>query len=261
MTKQYAVVGSPIEHSLSPQLHHAAFEYLKVDARYSRFDVPSNLRGFLKDQLPTLDGVSVTMPLKNEAFEIADDLDTSAYATSACNTLINQNGIWQGFNTDVKGLIQALASVPPTKVLILGSGATSRSAFEACRMRGDSIAIWARSDGHLSPDQLLMVDRNALENLGEYDLVISTVPLGALDELVVQTTGAPKWFFSASYGIVSKQTTHFLRDCHWIDGKEMLLWQAVVQQALFAHTNPESFLSNVGLVEAMRAALHRPVGE
>ena len=87
MTRQFAVLGSPIEHSKSPQIHRFVFEAVGIDAEYGRFEVSADLKSFLKAH-EDFSGFSLTMPLKEQAFEIAENLDSDAQATEAVNTLL-----------------------------------------------------------------------------------------------------------------------------------------------------------------------------
>lgn len=260
MTKRYAVVGSPISQSKSPNLHQAAFKFLGIDASYERFELPHGLAAFLEAN-PKLVGLSVTMPLKEEALAFADELDAVAIETHSCNTLVLRDGSWCGYNTDVMGLVQALKVVPAGRVLILGSGATSRSAFSASKSRGDSITTWARSPKFLNSSQSAEYDPRALENLVSFDLVVSTIPIQGLLELIATKNSFPKYFFSASYGQEPTIVENLPASTTLISGIEMLLWQAVAQQAIFAGAEIGEFLENQGLIGAMRAGLTMAVEE
>jgi shikimate dehydrogenase len=261
MSKHFGVAGSPISQSLSPNLHLAAFKFLDRDADYSRFEVSSDLVGFLSQQRPPLDGLSVTMPLKEEALQLAEHVDALATRTRACNTLVLGRHGWSGFNTDVLGLQKALSGTTAGSVLIIGSGATSRSALATAQLRGDEITCWARSTIDFSDEQTARFAESAPDRMDSFDLVVSTIPLQPFLTLLAKSTGMPKQIFSAAYSPSMLTTDALSPDVNWIDGREMLLWQAVAQQALFANLEAEAYLDNHGLVAAMRAALERPVGE
>lgn len=261
MNKHFAVVGSPIAQSLSPALHRAAFDFLDVDADYQRFEVASGLLEFLDNLVPALDGVSVTMPLKEEALRLANEVDSVARVTGACNTLVRNEGGWAAYNTDVIGLRFALGESLTGRVLILGSGATSRSAFEACNQAEVRVETWARDSDKLSPAQASLYNPVAQREISDYDLVISTIPMSALDQILTANPSAPKLLFSASYGSSSERLENLTAQGRIIDGKEMLLWQAVAQQAIFNGASVLEFLANEGLVQAMRNGLARAVGE
>lgn len=261
MTKHFAVIGSPIWQSRSPQIHRAAFEYFGVDADYSRVELSTGLSSWLKGTDIKFAGLSVTMPLKEEALALADRLDPVAVRTDSCNTLFSSAGKWTGYNTDVIGLQQTLREVPTCKTLILGSGATSRSAFEACLNRGDEVQVWARNRQNLTSRQLAKHREDALGSLSEFALVISTIPIAGLAEALPVMGGRPDWFFSAAYGVFPQDVESFFKGSKLLDGREMLIWQAVAQQAIFAEASVASYLEDAGLVAVMRKAINKAVEE
>lgn len=261
MTKHYGVIGAPISQSLSPNLHRAAFRYLGRDATYSRYELGANLADFVRESTPGLDGLSVTMPLKEEALSFADELDEVSKKTESCNTLVLQNQRWRGFNTDVIGMYRSLLSIPAGRVLIIGSGATSRSALAATEMRGDEVVVWSRSTERLSSSQLTQYVASAVTELHAFDLLISTIPLEPFLDLLSGSASLPPQIFSAAYSGTGLVGSARWPQASWIDGREMLLWQAVAQQAIFAEVDPSVFFGDEGLVAAMRSGLERPVGE
>ncbi|MGB3762594.1 MAG: hypothetical protein WA966_05165 [Ornithinimicrobium sp.] len=103
------VIGSPIEHSLSPVLHRAAYQALGLtDWGYRRTEVES---GHLRAHLAGLDGswvgVSVTMPGKEEALQESSEASGRALRTGAANTLVRRSGGWWADNTDIDGITRA----------------------------------------------------------------------------------------------------------------------------------------------------------
>src|SRR4051812_11116852 len=123
-----SVLGSPIAHSLSPALHRAAYQALGLDWTYERHDIgDDHLQLFLGGCGPDWRGLSLTMPLKQRAFELAQSRDRFAEATGAVNTLQwDDDGVLRGFNTDVHGLITAISEAGiggVERVVVLGGGA------------------------------------------------------------------------------------------------------------------------------------------
>ena len=187
-----AVLGAPISHSKSPLLHIAAYAALDLDWTYDRHEVDApGLAGFLRVHRHEYRGLSLTMPLKDVAFEIAEEHDADARATAACNTLVLDGAI-KGYNTDVVGFIEALQYRHVTNVksvVILGTGATARSAAVAM-LRADApeltvvgrrpeacieFAAWfAGLGGRIAPATWDESPRDA-------DVTISTTPAGATD--------------------------------------------------------------------------------
>jgi shikimate dehydrogenase len=128
------VLGSPIEHSLSPALHRAAYAELGLaDWEYQRHRVTEDqLAGFVAGLDETWRGLSLTMPLKVAALELGEPDELSVLAAAA-NTMIFEPGVpARVYNTDVGGLVSAFAAAGVSKInsaTILGAGATARSAL------------------------------------------------------------------------------------------------------------------------------------
>jgi len=132
-TRICALIGYPVEHSLSPIMHNAAFQHLGLDYIYVAFNVPperlreaiSGIRGL------GICGVNVTMPHKISVIKYLDDLDEDARLAGSVNTILNRGGRLIGYTTDGLGALNALkyAGSNPLgrKVVILGAGGASRS--------------------------------------------------------------------------------------------------------------------------------------
>lgn len=132
-TRVYGVIGDPIEHTLSPVMHNAAFEALKLDCVFLAFKVKSaevgnaisGMRAF------NIQGLNVTMPHKETVIKHLDEIDPTARFLNAVNTIQNKNGKLLGFNTDGVGALKALRAnqVDPKdkKVLLLGAGGAARA--------------------------------------------------------------------------------------------------------------------------------------
>ncbi|MDQ1483633.1 MAG: shikimate dehydrogenase, partial [Actinomycetota bacterium] len=143
--RRAAVLGSPISHSLSPALHLAAYRALGLSHwSYAAHDVQAAaLSGFVADLGSQWAGLSLTMPLKEAAFEVADEVSELAREVGAVNTLVRMgespDGGWRGDNTDVYGVSQALREAGCERVdsaVVLGSGATARAVVAALTSLG-----------------------------------------------------------------------------------------------------------------------------
>jgi shikimate dehydrogenase len=190
-----AVLGSPVAHSLSPILHNAAYAALGLDHTYSAIETTElSLGAFLSARDTNWLGVSLTMPLKEVAFEFADSCDELAQLTGAINTYVFKDGI-QAFNTDVLGIVDALTEIGSNKVTtgaIFGSGATARSSLIALHSLGAQIInCVARNQTDIDRmakiskgvDMDFQVTSVADSNWMAADVVINTTPVGVLDDV------------------------------------------------------------------------------
>jgi shikimate dehydrogenase len=139
-TRVCAVIGDPVEHSLSPVMHNAAFKKLGLNLVYVAFNVTKNE---LKDAISGarslgLRGLNVTMPHKKAVIGYLDETDSTAEAIGAVNTILNNQGKLVGYNTDGKGSMIALKEngIYPDekKMLLLGAGGAAKAiAFQAAQ--------------------------------------------------------------------------------------------------------------------------------
>lgn len=191
-----AVLGSPIEHSLSPALHRAGYAALGLtEWTYDRYDLfAGELPGFVAGLGPEWRGLSLTMPLKVACLEVADQVTDLARRAGVGNTLVRTTDGWLADNTDVPGLVAALR--PAWKdweaAAVLGSGATARSSLLSLAEFGvRTVSVYARSAEHAGevvswaeqavPEIRVDVRELATWPDGDEPVVISTLPAGAVD--------------------------------------------------------------------------------
>ena len=207
-----AVLGDPIDHSLSPVIHRAAYAALGLDDwEYDAVLVPAGgLSGFVDGLDPaTWRGLSLTMPLKREAVPLLDSYDEWVRATGACNTvLIEQDGKRHGLNTDVTGALMVLGEhdVPMESAVVLGGGATATSLLLALAERGMRHATLVVRDrdraaetvhaaaAHPSAPTVEVVLLGKAEQLAA-DVLVSTVPASAQEpDLIAAVAEIPLVF-------------------------------------------------------------------
>ena len=186
------MLGSPIEHSLSPALHRAAYAHLGLNWTYDRVEVDAHgLASFVHGLDAAWRGLSLTMPLKAAVLELGQ-VDQLAQLAGAGNTLLLEGGERWVYNTDIGGLIWAVgqvAAAPLPRVTILGSGATARSALLAAGELGARlVTVVARTPTGAEAlralsDQLgvRLEIRPWSSEVPDADLVVSTVVAGAAD--------------------------------------------------------------------------------
>ena len=149
MTKTYAVIGDPIEHSLSPNIHNAAFRELDMDCTYIAYKVP-------KDELEAgieslkkikISGFNVTIPHKVEMIKLLDSADDDCNLIGATNTVVNEDGKLRGYNTDMEGFLEPIRKrnikISESKILLIGAGGAARAivaAFSKEKVKSFTIA-------------------------------------------------------------------------------------------------------------------------
>ena len=149
MKMVFAVFGDPIEHSLSPRMHNAAFSDLEMDCTYHAFRVSKeNLRDALQGaKAMGFGGVNLTVPLKEEALNIID-ADPLAASIGAVNTVDFKDGM-KGYNTDGIGAKRALEDtgvvIKGSKVLVVGAGGASRAICFQLAKDGADVTIANRT--------------------------------------------------------------------------------------------------------------------
>ena len=286
-SQNFAVLGSPISHSKSPAIHQAAYRVLGLDWQYGRKEVA---KGALKSFVDQLDeswmGLSLTMPLKEDAVRVASNLDHYAKLTGAVNTLArNKNGsgvpIWSGYNTDVFGIIQAISEsnhFSPTPgqelktALVIGSGSTATSAVTALKTLAPEAVVWIHARNRVTrsalqafADQLGLktkVCRSLKKQIKSVDLVISTLPARSLDATASALLSSKHFIprgvlLDVAYepwpSEFAKIWLHNGKPA--ISGLEMLIWQAVIQLRIFVNGATDSpLLNEAAVVAAMRHA-------
>ncbi len=136
--KKAYVLAYPAGHSLSPVMHNAAFKYLALNAHYEAIEVPPHKLAKTIENLRSEDvyGANVTIPHKLAVIPLLDNLTEEAKNVGAVNTIINNNGILTGHNTDATGFLRALkedANFDPKghKIIMLGAGGAARAILYA----------------------------------------------------------------------------------------------------------------------------------
>lgn len=262
MTRNAAVVGSPISHSLSPVLHRAAYTALGLDWVYWGLEVNvAQLPAFVAGLDDTWVGLSLTMPLKEAVLDLAEDVSWTAQVTTSANTLLLADR--RVDNTDVDGLRTALQRAgfdarPGFTGTIAGAGATARSAVAAMHQLGAGRVHLLARDPHRAAPAIATAERIGIDitvhsfedvHLLAADLVIATVPSGVADGLAKRVPERPGWLLDVVYSpwptVLARSWES--RGGRIVSGLEMLLAQAERQVELMTGQPAPS--------DAMRAAL------
>ena len=275
--RRLAVLGSPIEHSLSPVLHRTAYDHLGLPFDYDRVEVAS---GGLSSFVDGLDagwrGLSLTMPLKREVLPLLDSLSPLARRLGVANTVVVDDGRLHGHNTDVDGIVRTVErfhDARPVAATILGGGATALSAMSAAWTLGArSFSIHLRNPMRAGELTSLAADLGAdvmvaplteLPTLGPLDFVISTLPGGAADDLPLRPRSETSVLFDVAYEPwPTRVASRWQADGGIVfNGLDMLVEQALGQVRLFAGGAQDEPVTDEGsLRDAMRASVGLPVG-
>jgi shikimate dehydrogenase len=138
--KQVGLIGYPVAHSRSPQMHNAAFQRIGFEARYALWETPPATLAERVASLraPDVLGANVTIPYKEDVVPLLDECDVLAGRIGAVNTIVNRSGKLVGYNTDAPGMLRALAECPGApfeardkETVILGTGGAARAAAVA----------------------------------------------------------------------------------------------------------------------------------
>ena len=170
-TKVLCLFGSPVAHSISPMMHNEAFKLLDIDYRYFCFDVGENNleQAFAAMRLFDFRGCNCTMPDKNRAYELVDKLSPEAKIIGACNTIVNDNGILTGHNTDGKGYMLSAKDAGfdltgSTMTLMGAGGAATAIAVQAAFDGVKNINIFSIKDQFWGRAENLIKEINANTN-------------------------------------------------------------------------------------------------
>ncbi len=244
MIQRLAVIGDPVGHSLSPQIHMTWIDGLALNASYESIRVPTGdtaqaLSEFARKKFR---GLNVTLPHKQAVLETVRSQSPAVRAIGAANTLTrDSSGLWHADNTDAPGLMAALAragitSVSNSKVLVLGAGGAARAALFALDQAGADLVVLNRT---AQKAETVLKDccirthlSGALDDLEGYiadaDLVINTTSVGHSGNYIQLPKGNGRLFFEMSYGDPAEPQLGHARSQGWEveDGLGMLVCQA-----------------------------------
>ena len=199
MGKTFAVIGNPISHSLSPNIHSAAFRELGLDCSYIAYRIPKEeleegIEGLKKIKI---DGFNVTIPHKVKMMKYLDEIDESCSLIGAVNTVSNNNGILKGYNTDMDGFLEPLkkrnVDIENSNVLLLGAGGAARAIVAGfAKEKAKKITIANRTiekaNRLVEFAQKISLDANAItidqveESAKKFEIIVNATSVGLQNE-------------------------------------------------------------------------------
>ncbi len=211
-----AVIGHPIKHSFSPLMHNISFDILKLDYLYLSFDVPSeSLKDALKGMIALgIKGFNVTLPHKEKIVDFLNEVSEEASVIGAVNTVVNENGILHGYNTDVNGIVETLLpfkdEISGSEVTVIGAGGAARAALYSLirHFKVEKINIVNRTEEKAEGLKEYFSSKMVFNSIKTYDLtppdlinvfnrsklIINTTSIGMSPEEDDTPTSIPKSF-------------------------------------------------------------------
>ncbi len=256
-TEIYGIIGGNTGYSMSPYIHNAAFKFHNLNAVFIPLQV-RNLDEFIRRMVKpetreielNFKGFAVTIPHKQNIIKHLDYLDESAKAIGAVNTVKIIDGKFYGYNTDARGFIEPLLNsyvdVQGAKVAVLGAGGAARACIYALKKVGADVTIFARDlvkAQNLADEFQVRLKELGTQNseLGTFDIVVNSTPLGTKGELGNETPATAEQIKNVQlvYDLVYNPfVTRFLREAKsanvpTIGGLAMLIAQAMEQQKIW----------------------------
>ena len=263
-TAVVGIIGDPVEHSLSPLMHNAAFKHLKMDYIYVPFHVkPENLASAIVGARSMgIKGLNITIPHKREVIKYLDEIGQAAQLIGAVNTLKFSKNTLTGFNTDGVGAVKAIEEVTPVKgkkIIIIGAGGAARAvSFQsllagagevlianrtrenACKLTTDLGQNFATSVGCLG------LGNKLVEELKDTDVLINTTPVGMHpheDQKPIVTSSMMHQNLVVNDIVYNPLKTGLIleaekADAKTISGTRMLIYQGMESFRIWTGINP-----------------------
>ncbi len=254
----FGIIGYPLGHALSPVIHNAAYEAMSLDARYEAWETPPQDVGAAIERMRSNDkhlGMNVTVPHKQAVMAYLDEVEDTARAIGAVNTIEKKNGRLIGHNTDRSGYIRSLEEagcrIKGKSVLIVGYGGAERAiAYGLAEAGVTSIGIYGRrSEGiaealnqlrttspfPMNLDAVRDDERDLRMAVQAADIVVNCTPIGMLHSGTEGTSPVPgqmlqagQWVSDAVYNPLETELLRLARErgAHAVDGLGMLIYQA-----------------------------------
>ncbi|WP_440690896.1 shikimate dehydrogenase [Candidatus Pelagibacter sp. HIMB1782] len=251
--KKYAVIGNPINHSLSPILHNHWLKENNINAIYDKIKLEENqIKNFInKIKKKELAGCNVTVPFKKSVIPFLDELSFEANQTQSVNTIILKDDLLIGHNTDIVGFQKAIKSLKYTikdkRIFILGAGGVTPSIIFALNKMGVSeitISNRTKEKAEKLKEQFQNISVTEWGKLPDFDVIINATSLGLNNETInldFSNIKDDKLFYDVIY---NPSETNFLKEGRKLgnkidNGKLMFIYQAFEAFKLWHMIEPQ----------------------
>jgi 3-dehydroquinate dehydratase / shikimate dehydrogenase len=257
-TRVYGVIGDPVSRSRSPAIHNAAFAGAGLNSVFVPLLV-KDIGGFIQRMVRpatrevdlNFGGFAVTMPHKLTIMGHLDDIDETAKAIGAVNTVSISGGRLHGHNTDAEGfirpLLSRLGSPRDARAAVFGAGGAARACTYALKREGVSVTVFARDPlkaGKLAAEFGVASDKIDNAQLASFDIVVNATPVGMNDTDTVPFSLNGLDQTKLVYDLVtSTEPTALIKaarraDVESVTGVEMLIEQAALQFEIWTGKKP-----------------------
>ena len=251
--KKYLVIGNPINHSLSPQIHNYWLKENHINATYDKLNIENNeIKSLIADiKQKKIAGCNVTVPFKKAVIPYLDKLSLEAEQTQSVNTIVLNDNILVGHNTDITGFTRAIEDInfdiKNKKIFILGAGGVVPSIiFALKKMKVSKIIISNRTRQKAENLRMQFNNLNILDwgKIEDFDVIINATSLGLNNETInldFSNLENNKLFYDVIY---NPQETNFLREGKRLgnkveNGKLMFVYQASEAFKLWHGVQPD----------------------
>ena len=252
--KKFLVIGNPIEHSLSPELHNYWIKNSGIDAIYEKKKINEDQLGQIISQVKDnkTKGINVTVPFKKTVIPYLDELSTEAQSTQSVNTIYKKDDKIIGHNTDIFGFETSIKKTgyhfKNKEVLILGAGGVVPSIiFSLIKMKVSKVTISNRTREKAENLKKIYKDLEIIKwgDISNFDMIINATSLGLKKEdnlnFNFSSISGNKFFYDVIY---NPSETNFLKmgrelGNKTLNGKLMFIYQAVSAFKIWHEKTPQ----------------------
>lgn len=271
-TKQLAIIGYPVDHSLSPKMHNFISEKLNNNYVYTALAVnPDNVEdAILGVRAMGFAGINVTAPHKDEVMKYIDEISPQAMKFGSVNTVVNKNGNLIGYNTDAEGFYKSLLRVgidiKDKDVLILGAGGAAKPVtvlFSQISAKSITVLNRTQEKSQMLADHVKKAtnyDIGLQMNLSHYDVVINTTSVGMASQIdncpiedmsfIDKNTAVVDMIYNPWETIFLKRARE--NGAKTVNGLGMLIYQGILAYELFTDSKLPDDIFDILLKEVFK---------